>query len=318
MSPRLDQALVAAGLAPSRARAQALDRRRGGAARRRAGGAAGGAGAAGRAARAHRRSLPYVSRGALKLRHALAVFGLDPAGAVALDLGASTGGFTQVLLEAGAAEVWAVDVGHGQLAPAVRADPRVRAIEGLNARDLSAAHVPPPEWIVADLAFISLPKALPAALALARPGAVLVALIKPQFEVGPAQVGKGGIVRDPAAIERARAGVRAFLAGAGWAILGETQSPILGGDGNAEFLIAARRPPADLPPGEQLGAKIFALALVHKRLLVGRPIVFGFGQHSHLLPVSYSWARRSTPSERQAYIRPSTGGQYPIGVPSPA
>ena len=245
MSPRLDQALVAAGLAPSRARAQALI-------------AAGvvrldGAPAARPAARVPQGArleltgdpLPYVSRGALKLRHALAVFGLDPAGAVALDLGASTGGFTQVLLEAGAAEVWAVDVGHGQLAPAVRADPRVRAIEGLNARDLSAAHVPPPDWIVADLAFISLPKALPAALALARPGAVLVALIKPQFEVGPAQVGKGGIVRDPAAIERARAGVRAFLAGAGWAILGETQSPILGGDGNAEFLIAARRPPAE-------------------------------------------------------------------------
>ena len=170
MSPRLDQALVAAGLAPSRARAQALI-------------AAGvvrldGAPAARPAARVPQGArleltgdpLPYVSRGALKLRHALAVFGLDPAGAVALDLGASTGGFTQVLLEAGAAEVWAVDVGHGQLAPAVRADPRVRAIEGLNARDLSAAHVPPPDWIVADLSFISLRQGAAAGAGAGAPG----------------------------------------------------------------------------------------------------------------------------------------------------
>ncbi len=188
--------------------------------------------------------MPYVSRAALKLRHALEVFGLDPAGAVALDLGASTGGFSQVLLEAGAAEVWAVDVGHGQLAPALRADPRLHAIEGLNARALTAAHVPPPGWIVADLSFISLAKALPPALELARPGAVLVALVKPQFEVGPAQVGKGGIVRDPAAHEAVRASVRRFLQASGWTVLGETESPITGGDGNAEFLIAARKPPA--------------------------------------------------------------------------
>ena len=120
--------------------------------------------------------------------------------------------------------------------------PRVRAIEGLNARDLSALHVPPPDWIVADLSFISLTKALPPALALARPGAVLVALVKPQFEVGRAQVGKGGIVRDPAAIVRARRVIRAFLQGAGWAILGEAASPIRGGEGNAEYLIAARKP----------------------------------------------------------------------------
>ena len=158
---RLDQALVAAGLAPSRARAQALI-------------AAGvvrldGVPAARAAARVPEGArlelagdpLPYVSRAALKLRHALEVFGLDPAGAVALDLGASTGGFSQVLLEAGAAEVWAVDVGHGQLAPELRAEPRLHAIEGLNARDLTAAHVPPPDWIVADLSFISLAKALP-------------------------------------------------------------------------------------------------------------------------------------------------------------
>jgi 23S rRNA (cytidine1920-2'-O)/16S rRNA (cytidine1409-2'-O)-methyltransferase len=249
MTRRLDRALVEAGLAPSRARAQALI-------------AAGvvrldGEPAGRPAARVPEGArlevtgdpLPWVSRGALKLRHALEVFGLDPRGAVALDLGASTGGFTQVLLEAGAAEVWAVDVGHGQLAPAVRDDRRVRVVEGLNARDLSAAHVPAPEWIVADLSFIPLGKALPPALGLARPGAVLVALVKPQFEVGRAGVGKGGIVRDPALIAAARAGVREFLERAGWAILGEAESPILGGDGNAEYLIAARK------PGQGLGVR---------------------------------------------------------------
>jgi 23S rRNA (cytidine1920-2'-O)/16S rRNA (cytidine1409-2'-O)-methyltransferase len=123
----------------------------------------------------------------------------------------------------------------------LRADPRVHAIEGLNVRDLTAAHVPAPDWLVADLAFISLAKALPAALALARPGATLVALVKPQFEVGPAAVGKGGIVHDPEAIAAARSGVARFLAGSGWEVLGETESPIRGGDGNAEFLVAARR-----------------------------------------------------------------------------
>jgi 23S rRNA (cytidine1920-2'-O)/16S rRNA (cytidine1409-2'-O)-methyltransferase len=242
MRLRLDQALVAAGLAASRARAQALIE----AGVVRLDGVPAGKAAAkvpsGARLELAGDPLPYVSRAALKLRHALEVFALDPSGAVALDLGASTGGFSQVLLEAGAAEVWAVDVGHGQLAPALLGHPRLRAIEGLNARDLSAVHVPPPDWIVADLSFISLTKALPPALALARRGAVLVALIKPQFEVGPAQVGKGGIVRDPAAIAAARAGVRDFLTGAGWSILGEAASPILGGDGNAEFLIAARKP----------------------------------------------------------------------------
>ena len=160
---------------------------------------------------------------------------------MALDLGASTGGFSQVLLEAGAAEVWAVDVGHGQLAPALRADPRLRAIEGLNARDLTPRMCRRPDWIVADLSFISLAKALPAALALARPGATLVALVKPQFEVGPARVGKGGIVRDPAAAAAALEGVRAFL-GAGVDGARQPESPIAGGDGNAEFLVAARKP----------------------------------------------------------------------------
>jgi 23S rRNA (cytidine1920-2'-O)/16S rRNA (cytidine1409-2'-O)-methyltransferase len=238
---RLDQALVAAGLADSRARAQALI-------------AAGVVRVDGRtvakpAARVGPAAqltlagdpLPWVSRGALKLRHALDVFGLDPTGAVALDLGASTGGFTEVLLAAGAAEVWAIDVGHGQLAPALRADRRVHAIERLNARDLGPGHVPPPDWIVADLSFISLAKALPPALKLARADAILVALVKPQFEVGPERVGKGGIVRDPALRAGAAARVRAFLEAEGWAVLGETASPIAGGDGNLEALVAARK-----------------------------------------------------------------------------
>lgn len=242
MSLRLDQALVAAGLASSRARAQALI----------AAGAVRVDGApvpkpATRIAEGARLELigdplPYVSRGALKLRHALEVFALDASGAIALDLGASTGGFSQVLLAAGAAEVWAVDVGQGQLTPELRSDPRLHVLERLNARDLTAAHVPPPDWIVADLSFISLAKALPPALALTRPGAVLVALIKPQFEVGPALVGKGGIVRDPAARQDAVAGVRAFLAGSGWSVRGEEPSPIPGSDGNIEFLISARKP----------------------------------------------------------------------------
>ncbi len=238
---RLDQALVEAGLAPSRARARALIE----AGAVRVDGAPASEPAQtvppGTALALAADPNPYVSRAALKLAHALDAFGLDPAGAVALDLGASTGGFSQVLLEHGAAEVWAVDVGHGQLAPQLRADPRIRAIEGLNARDLTEAHVPAPDWIVADLSFISLTKALPSALVLALPGAVLIALIKPQFEVGPAHVGKGGIVRDPAAISRARSGIAGFLTQSGWRITGETESPIRGGDGNAEFLVAARK-----------------------------------------------------------------------------
>ncbi len=237
--PRLDRALVAAGLAPSRSRAQALIAE----GRVRIDGVP-----VTRASVAVESDAvlevvgppdPWVSRGARKLVHALDAFGLDPTGAVALDLGASTGGFTQVLLNAGAAEVWAVDVGHGQLDPTLAADPRVHLVEGLNARALTAEHVPTPDWITADLSFISLAKALPPALGLARPGAVLVALIKPQFEVGPAHVGKGGIVRDAAAIARARADVAAFLNAEGWRVTGETESPITGGDGNAEFLIGA-------------------------------------------------------------------------------
>lgn len=184
---------------------------------------------------------PWVSRAALKLVHALEVFGLTPRG-VALDVGASTGGFTEVLLARGAERVYALDVGHGQLHPRIAADPRVVNLEGVNIRAIPARQVPPVDWITADVSFISLTKALPAALALARPGAVLVALIKPQFEAGRAAVGKGGIVRDPAVHAAVRARIRAWLEGQGWQVTGEAPSPIEGSDGNREFLIAARKP----------------------------------------------------------------------------
>jgi 23S rRNA (cytidine1920-2'-O)/16S rRNA (cytidine1409-2'-O)-methyltransferase len=184
---------------------------------------------------------PWVSRAALKLAHALEVFGLTPRG-VALDVGASTGGFTEVLLARGADRVVALDVGHGQLHPRIAADPRVAALEGVNARDIPAGLVPPVDWIVADVSFISLEKALPAALALAKPGAVLVALIKPQFEAGPGAAGKGGIVRDPGVHDAVRIRIRDWLTSLGWQVTGEAPSPIEGGDGNREFLIAARKP----------------------------------------------------------------------------
>lgn len=185
---------------------------------------------------------PYVSRGALKLVHALDFFALDPAGCVCLDLGASTGGFTEVLLERGAASVVAIDVGHGQLAKEIEFDERVRSLEGLNAKDVTRELVPERiSFIVADLSFIGLWKALPPALALAETGATLIALIKPQFEAGPENVGKGGIVRDPALHERICEDISAWLGDdMGWRILGLTESPIEGGDGNTEFLIAAR------------------------------------------------------------------------------
>jgi 23S rRNA (cytidine1920-2'-O)/16S rRNA (cytidine1409-2'-O)-methyltransferase len=238
---RLDQLLVARGLASSRARARALIE---------AGAVSVGGAVATRPAQtvrddagiALREDAPqWVSRGALKLLHALDAFGLDPSGAVALDVGASTGGFTEALLARGAARVHALDVGHGQLHPRLAADPRVASIEGVNARAIPEGLLPPVDWIVADVSFISLEKALPGPMALARPGATLVALVKPQFEAGPGAVGKGGIVRDPAVHARVRAAAAAFVAAQGWVMLGETESPITGGDGNREFLIAARK-----------------------------------------------------------------------------
>jgi 23S rRNA (cytidine1920-2'-O)/16S rRNA (cytidine1409-2'-O)-methyltransferase len=185
---------------------------------------------------------PWVGRGALKLAHALALWPVAVAGRVVLDVGASTGGFTEVCLAQGAARVYAIDVGHGQLHPRLAADPRVVGMEGLDARDLTPALIPePPGLIVTDVSFISLAKALPAALALAAPGADLVALVKPQFEVGRERVGKGGVVADPAARADALAGVRGFLEACGWTVRATADSPIAGGDGNREHLLWAQR-----------------------------------------------------------------------------
>ena len=184
----------------------------------------------------------YVSRAALKLLAGLDRFGLDPAGCEALDIGASTGGFTQVLLERGAAHVTAIDVGHGQMHPDIAGDPRVTVIEGLNARDLSAAILGglAPDFIVCDVSFISLKLALPPALALAGEGARALFLVKPQFEAGREAIGKGGLLRDPADAERVAGLLGDWLGGiAGWRVLGLHPSPIQGGDGNREFLLGA-------------------------------------------------------------------------------
>ena len=186
---------------------------------------------------------PWVSRGGVKLAHALDHFGLDPRGRVCLDIGASTGGFTDVLLTRGAARVHAVDVGRGQLDWRLRQDARVVVLEGVNARYLTSEHVPEAfGFITCDASFIGLETVLPAPLALTAPGARLVALIKPQFEVGKGQVGTGGVVRDPDLHEEVCARIEAWLgAQAGWRVLGLTESPILGPEGNKEFLIAAAR-----------------------------------------------------------------------------
>ena len=184
---------------------------------------------------------PWASRGGLKLAAALDAFGLDPAGRFCLDIGASTGGFTDVLLSRGARAVVAVDVGHGQFAPRLASDPRVRLLEGRDARSLTGADFEtPPQAVVCDVSFISQRLALPVALPLAASGAWLASLIKPQFEVGPARIVKGR-VKDEAALAQACADVRAAVEALGWTVLGIMPSPILGGDGAREFLLAARR-----------------------------------------------------------------------------
>jgi 23S rRNA (cytidine1920-2'-O)/16S rRNA (cytidine1409-2'-O)-methyltransferase len=182
-----------------------------------------------------------VSRGGQKLAAALAAFEFDPEGRIVLDVGASTGGFTQVLLDRGARKVYAADVGHGQLHASLKADPRVVSLEGLDARRLTRETVLEPVGaITADVSFISLIKALGPALELAAPGAFLVALVKPQFEVGPERIGKGGIVRDAEARQGALESVTAWLAAQpGWCVAGAIPSPIKGGSGNVEFLIGA-------------------------------------------------------------------------------
>lgn len=186
----------------------------------------------------------YVSRGGVKLAAALEAFEIDPNGLVCLDLGASTGGFSQALLRRGAARVYAVDVGHGQLHPRVAADPRIVNRERTHARDLDASTIPDPvDLIVCDVSFISLKKALPAALALAAPAARLIALVKPQFEAGPDGVGKGGIAKNSESAGPRIAGeIAGWMRGShGFAPLGVIESPIEGGDGNKEFLIGAIR-----------------------------------------------------------------------------
>ena len=185
---------------------------------------------------------PWVGRGALKLLHALDAWPVVVQGRVVLDVGASTGGFTEVCLTRGAARVYAVDVGRGQLHGRLAADPRVISLEATDARDLTADMVPePPALIVTDVSFIGLAKALPAALALAAPGADLIALVKPQFEVGPERVGKGGLVTDAAARLAALDGVKQFLAESGWTVRASAESPIEGGDGNREWLLWANK-----------------------------------------------------------------------------
>jgi len=185
---------------------------------------------------------PYVSRGGLKLAHALDVFGLDPNGRACLDLGASTGGFTDVLLQRGARHVTAVDVGTGQLHEKLRDDIRVLVLEQQDVRTLTGPMLPgAPDLIVGDLSFIGLEKALPRPLSLAAPGADLVLLFKPQFQVGREHVGKGGLVKDLEASARAEAAFAAWLEGEGWQAKAWTDSPVRGGDGNAERLVHARR-----------------------------------------------------------------------------
>ena len=239
---RIDQRLVEEGLAPSRARAADLVRR---GCVTVAGLPASKPGAlvADEAPLAvSAEETQYVSRGGLKLQAALEAFGLSPEGRVALDVGASTGGFTEVLLACGAAKVYAVDVGRDQLHATLRADPRVVSLEATDARRIDETLIGEPvAAIVVDVSFISLTQALPAALKRAGESAWLVALVKPQFEAGREAVGKGGIVRDEKDRERAIARVREFLEAEEWRILGVIQSPITGGSGNVEFLIGARR-----------------------------------------------------------------------------
>jgi 23S rRNA (cytidine1920-2'-O)/16S rRNA (cytidine1409-2'-O)-methyltransferase len=239
---RIDQLLVSRGLAESRARAQALimaglvfvgDRKVDKSGQQLAEDAE---------VVVKGRDHPWVSRGGVKLAHALDHFALDPAGAVAMDIGSSTGGFTDVLLQRGAEHVFAVDSGTNQLAWKLRQDPRVTVLEQTSARILTPEQIDRPcNWVVCDASFIALAKVLERPLELAAPDCRLVALIKPQFEVGREQVGKGGVVRDPALHARVCGDVRAWLEGSGWSVDGIVESPITGPEGNVEFLIAARR-----------------------------------------------------------------------------
>jgi len=237
---RADQLLVSRGLAKSRTRAQALIMAGAVFSGERKLAKAGEMLAQDAAVEVRGKDHPWVSRGGIKLDHGLTHFGFDATGAVALDVGSSTGGFTDVLLSRGAAKVYAVDVGTNQLAWKLRQDSRVVVHEQTNARNLDSSIIPEPvDVVVCDASFISLAKVLEAPLKLAKPGAKLVALIKPQFEAGREEVAKGGVVRDPAVHERVCADAGAWVQSQGWTVVGITKSPITGPEGNIEFLLGA-------------------------------------------------------------------------------
>src|SRR5437773_8566438 len=239
---RADQLLVLRGLAESRSRGQALIMAGAVFSGERKIAKAGDMLAGDAPLEVRGKDHPWVSRGGIKLDHGLVHFGLDVTGAVALDVGSSTGGFTDVLLSRGAAKVYAVDVGTNQLAWKLRQDPRVIVLEQTNARYLTSEQVPEPaDVVVCDASVISLAKVLEAPLKLAKPGAKLVALVKPQFEAGREEVGKGGVVRDPAVHERVCAAAAEWMGGQGWTVRGITPSPITGPEGNVEFLLGAEK-----------------------------------------------------------------------------
>jgi len=237
---RADQLLVQLGLAESRTRAQALILSGNVFAGEKRVAKAGDMLAEDVALTVKGRDHPWVSRGGIKLDHGLTHFGFDVAGVIALDVGSSTGGFTDVLLSRGAAKVYAVDVGTNQLAWKLRSDPRVVVQEQTNARDLTREIIPEAvDIIVCDASFISLAKVLDSALNLAKPGARLVALVKPQFEAGREEVGKGGVIRDPAVHQRVCDEAAEWVRFKGWQVLGIEPSPITGPEGNVEFLLGA-------------------------------------------------------------------------------
>ena len=239
---RADQLLVSRGLAESRTRAQALIMAGAVFSGERKLAKAGEMLAEDALLEVRGKDHPWVSRGGIKLDHGLTHFGFDVTGAVALDVGSSTGGFTDVLLSRGAAKIYAVDVGTNQLAWKLRQDPRVMVHEQTNARSLDSSIVPEEvDIVVCDASFIGLAKVLEAPLKLARRGAKLVALIKPQFEAGREEVGKGGVVRDPDVHERVCAEAKVWIESQGWSALGITPSPITGPEGNVEFLLGAEK-----------------------------------------------------------------------------
>jgi len=244
---RIDALLVERGLAPSRTRAQALLM-------------------AGKVFVGGRRvdkpgtpvdpdgpievteDLPYVSRGGVKLEGALAAFGVEVRGLTAVDVGSSTGGFTDCLLKRGARRVYAIDVGRGLLDAGLRADARVTVMEGLNVRHMTPEDLPEKaDLAVVDVSFISLEKVLPAVAGFVRPGSMVLALVKPQFEVGRREVGKGGIVRDPAKHAAVLERIKGFCSGLGLEAVGSVESPIKGAKGNREFWLCLRTPKAGLP-----------------------------------------------------------------------